>query len=89
MTTALGVFMTNGYPTVSTATYMSFHFAYSLHKRCNCFLQVLKMWLKHVDDSSISTAISLSVSVGIKSVVPAAVAKAMTSGIGALDGESY
>lgn len=47
------------------------------------------MWLNLVDDSSISTVISLSVSVGIKSVVPAAVAKAMTTGIGALDGENY
>lgn len=47
------------------------------------------MWLNLVNDSSISTVISLSVSVEMKSVVPTGVAKAMTIGIGALDGESY
>ncbi len=47
------------------------------------------MWLNLVNDSSISTAISLSVSVEIKSVVLIEVAKAMTASIGALDGESY
>ena len=39
-TTALDVFMTNGYPTVSTVSYMSFHFAYSIHKRCIGFAGV-------------------------------------------------
>ena len=33
-TTALDVLMTNGYPTVSTVSYMTFHFAYSIYKRC-------------------------------------------------------
>lgn len=47
------------------------------------------MWLNIVDDSSISTAISLSVSVEIKNVVLIGVAKVMPVSIGALDGESY
>ena len=46
------------------------------------------MWLNLVDDSSISTAISLSVSVEIK-IVLTGVAKVMPVSIGALDGESY
>jgi hypothetical protein len=32
--------MTNGYPTVSTVSYMPIHFAYSIHKRCIGFASV-------------------------------------------------
>ena len=46
------------------------------------------MRLNHVNDSSVSTVISLSVSVEIKNVVLIGVAKVMPVSIGALGGES-